>query len=336
MTRSPVRVALLAAALCLAALAGSLGDASASGRAARSAGHARASAPYLTGIGDEKVEMFRDPNWQQLHVQIARYIAPYDAVAHRDSLAQATAWIRAAEAQHLQIMVAFYHSEHNPTRLPSVALYQRYVQKFVKLFPKVRQYQSWDEANRGNVRGLFSSPSAAGAAQYYQALKRVCRPCTVIGLDILDQANIGPTLRYISEFKSAIGRLRTLMPTIWGLHNYSDVNRLQSWRTRELARVLGGQIWLTETGGIVQFGGAFPNNRGSGLARAARVLRYVFGLAGSEHRIKRMYIYNWTGGVNSTRFDAGLTDSHHKPRAGYVVVCRQLHARKCNVRVSNH
>ena len=41
-------------------------------------------------------------------------------------------------------------------------------------------------------------------------------------------------------------------------------------------------------------------------------------------------------GINSTRFDAGLTNSHDQPRAGYVVVCRQLHAAKCKVKVSSH
>ena len=104
--------------------------------------------------------MFGNPLWQQLHAKIARYIAPYDAAVRPYSLAQATSWIRAAEAQHQQILVAFYHSEYTPTKLPSVAVYQRDVQKFIKLFPHVRQYQSWDEANRGNVPRAFSSPSA--------------------------------------------------------------------------------------------------------------------------------------------------------------------------------
>ena len=54
------------------------------------------------------------------------------------------------------------------------------------------------------------------------------------------------------------------MPTIWGLHDYSDVNRFESWRTREVARALGGQVWLTETSGSVKFGGAFPNVHGGG------------------------------------------------------------------------
>jgi hypothetical protein len=95
-------------------------------------------------------------------------------------------------------------------------------------------------------------------------------------------------------------------------------------------------VWLTETGGIVQFGGAFPNRHGSGLARAAKVLNYTFNLAASQGQIRRLYIYNWTGGVNSSRFDAGLTDARNRPRMGYVIVCRHLHGSKCNQRLSNH
>ena len=223
--------------------------------------------------------MFTNPLFQQLHTKIVRYVVPYDAVAHPYSLDQAITFISAAEAAHQQVLVAFYHSEYTPTKLPSVATYQRDVQKFVKLFPHVTQYESWDESNRGNVKGQFSSPSAVAAAKYYQALMRVCKGCTVIGLDVLDAAVISPTLRYISEFKREISRLETVMPKIWGLHNYSDVNRLESWRTRDLVKALGGQVWLTETGGLVKFLPSFPNQHGSGLTRAAKVFKYMFALA---------------------------------------------------------
>ncbi len=327
--RSPRLIATLVVPLVL--VVGLMIAPSAVGKAQAPRAHA-ATSSYLTGIGDEQVEMFTNPLWQQLHTKIVRYIAPYDAVVHSYSLDKAITFIRAAEAQHEQVLVAFYHSEYTPTRMPSVAQYQHDVQKFVKRFPHVRQYQSWDEANRGNISRVLASPSAVAAAQYYQALIRVCHGCTVIGLDVLDQNNISPTLEYISEFKREIGRLRTVMPKIWGLHDYSDVNRLESWRTREISSALGGQVWLTETGGIVQFGGAFPNVRGSGLTRAAKVLKYTFAVAASQHQIKRLYIYDWTGGYTSTRFDAGLMNAHDQPRPGYVVVCKQLHGAKCNVK----
>jgi len=305
--------------------------------ATASAARAHAASTFLAGIGDEEAQMFNSPLWEQLHTKIARYIVPYDAVVHRDSLARARAWIEAAEAQHVKILVAFYHSEHSPTVLPSVASYKHDVQKFIRMFPNVRQYQSWDEANRGNIPGYLSSPSANAAAEYYQALIRVCNGCTAIGLDVLDQDNISSTLRYIAEFRHAVGRLHTIMPKIWGLHDYSDVNRFESWRTRDLIRVLGGQVWLTETGGIVKFGGAFPNAGGRGLARAAKVVTYTMNLAFAlASRVKRIYLYNWTGGTASSRFDAGLTDAHHKPRQGYVALCRIMRARHCGVSVSRH
>jgi len=311
---------------------GTLSQADAVARSSPTAPTAHAASSYLIGIGDEHPGMFGNPLYRQLNTKIVRYIAPYDAAVHPYSLDQAITFIDSAEALHEQVLVAFYHSEYTPTKLPSVASYQRDVQRFVKLFPNVRQYQSYDEANRGNEPGAFSSPSATLAAQYYQALLRVCKGCTVIGLDVLDAQFIGPTLRYISEFKHEIHRLETVMPTIWGLHDYSDVNRQEGWRTRDIVQAFGGQVWLTETGGIVKFGGAFPNEHGSGLTRAAKVLRFTFALAGSIPQIKRLYIYDWNGGTGSTRFDAGLTNAHEQPRPGYVVVCRQLHAVDCRVK----
>ncbi len=307
---------------------------------AGAASAARSRGPsYMTGVGDSQAEMFGNRLWQQLHTQIVRYVVPYDAAVKPYSLQRATAWIRAAEAQHVRILVAFYHSEYTPSRMPSVATYKRDVAKFVRLFPHVREYQAWDEANRGDVHSgaaQFSSPSAVEDAKYYQALKRSCLPCAVVGLDVLDQNNIYPTLGYIAEFKREIYRLRTLMPTVWGLHDYSDLNRFESWRTRDIVAALGGQVWLTETGGVVKFGGAFPNNHGSGLTRAARVLHFMFGVAASQPRIKRLYIYDWTGGTSRTRFDAGLMNAHYQPRPGYVVVCKQLHAAHCNVKAARN
>jgi hypothetical protein len=328
--RPRLRPSLLAAALAVIALV--LAAPGASGGATPP--RARIASGYLTGLGDESSLMFTNTYWTRLHTRIVRYIAPYDAAVHRDSLNNASAFIHAAEAAHVQVLVAFYHSEHTPTVLPSLGDYRYDVRKFVKLFPRVTQYQAWDEANRGNVPRAFSSPSAGATARYYQALIRACTRCTVIGLDVLDQQYIQPTLRYIAEFKHEIGRLQTVMPHIWGLHNYVDVNHLESWRTRQIVRALGGSVWLTETGGIVKFAEVFANRHGAGLARASKVLSYVFNLAAAVPRVKRLYIYNWTGGISSSRFDAGLMNAHGQPRPGYLIVCRALHAARCVAKLS--
>jgi len=324
--------------ICLAALTAALALAAAASSALGGprAPRAHAAGAYLTGVGDEHTAMFSNPLYQQLHTKITRYIAPYDAAVRADELGKAREWITDAEADNEQVLVAFYHSEHTPTKLPSVATYQKDVAAFVKDFPNVRQYQAWDESNRGNIAHVLASPSASTAAKYYQSLRRVCAGCTAIGLDVLDAAVITPTLRYIAEFKREVRRLHTPMPTIWGLHNYSDVNRFQSWRTRQLIAAFGGQVWLTETGGIVQFGTDFKNRHGAGLTRAAKALKFMFALAGRYPQIKRLYIYDWSGGDASTRFDAGLTNAHDQPRAGYLVVCRQLHGASCAVKIASN
>src|ERR1700680_4943266 len=85
---------------------------------------ARVSTSVQVGVGDEQTEMFRDRLWQPLHTRIVRYILPYDASVRGYSLKQATAWIRAAERQHQQVLVAFYHSLYTPTWMPSIASYQ--------------------------------------------------------------------------------------------------------------------------------------------------------------------------------------------------------------------
>jgi hypothetical protein len=337
-----ILLALLAVGSLLIGAASAL--AGSSGHAASASSNARAhtSSSFLTGIGDQQTNMFTNPLWLQLHTRIARYIAPYDTAARPYSLQLAREWIGQAEADHQQVLVAFYHSEYTPTKMPSVTVYQRDVKKFLALFPKVKQYQAWNEANRGTiveiVRGkrhtALVSPSASQSAQYYKALRAVCRGCSLTGLDILDGPSVSPSLRYIAAYKHEIAHLKVPMPQLWGLHNYSDTNRFQSTRTRAILAAVPGQVWLTETGGIVQFGSTFPNKKGAGLTRAAKALSYMFKIAASNSRIKRLYIFQWSGATGAARFDAGLTDPSYLPRPGYVVVCKQLHAAKCNVKVS--
>jgi len=254
------------------------------------------------------------------------------------SLTRATQWIRAAEAAHQQVLVSFYHSEYTPTKMPNIRTYEQDTRKFMKDFPNIHQYQPWDETNRGNVRysyEKYNSPTAVESAEYYKALRHVCPKCTILGLDILDQNAVGPTIAYINQFKNEIRRLRMPMPTLWGLHNYSDTNRFSSERTRAILAAVPGDVWLTETGGIVKFGGAFPNARGGGLKRAAKALGFMFAIASAHARIKRLYVYQWTGGTSSTIFDSGLTDAKHRPRPGYAIVCAHLHGAHCKVKVSS-
>jgi len=62
----------------------------------------------MTGIGDENAPACSKTRGGSPETKIVRYIAPYDAVAHKDSLNQAKAFIEAAEAAHQKVLVAFY------------------------------------------------------------------------------------------------------------------------------------------------------------------------------------------------------------------------------------
>lgn len=285
---------------------------------------AYAGASYLTGIGDEQSAMFSNPLYQRLGTRIARDIVPYDVVDQPADLATFRLWFQAASADGVAPLVAFYHSRATPLALPSPASYRKEIAKFIAMFPTIRAYQPWNEANRGNVAGQFDSPGAGLASKYYLALKAACRGCQVVGLDILDGRSIKPTIAYIKRFQAALRAAHRPWPTIWGLHDYSDTNRLRATGTKAVLKAVSGQVWLTETGGIVQFGAEFPNRAGRGLARAATALRYMFKLAAGSPRIKRLYIFQWSGSTAAVRFDAGLIGPEGAPRPGYLVVCKHL------------
>jgi len=272
--------------------------------------------------------MFASQGYKALHSRITRYIAPYNIVTTPGDLAVFQAWLAGANRDHAQPLIAFYHARVGGTKMPSVATYTKDVAKFFKLFPAIKNYTPWNESNRGNVSigggASFHSPTAGQAAQYYLAMKKTCRGCTIVGLEVLDGANPKPTIAYIHQFQSTVRSLHGTLPTVWGLHNYSDTNRFRDSGTKAVLAAVKGQVWLTETGGLVNFGGAFPNINGSGLTRADKAVKYMFKLAASNKRITRLYIYNWFGNPPDARFDAGLVNSDGSPRPAYFSVLKQL------------
>jgi hypothetical protein len=172
---------------------------------------------------------------------------------------------------------------------------------------------------------ICKKPKAAAA--YYMAARRVFTGAKVTGLDILDSANISCpqmycALRYVREFlKYAKPR-----PRYWGVHNYADTNRFDNKRTKALLKATkSGDVWLTETGGIVSLGKNFPYNQ----RRAAKALGCMFTLAKANRRITRLYVYQFNGIRRGRLFDAGLLNPDNSKRPGYEVV-RKRRARPCH------
>ncbi len=320
MTRTPLALIL---ALVIAALAAG----TALGSSTRAAAHT-SSGGRMVGIGDENPAMFTDPTWQALGVKVARFFTAYDVASGADpaALASLKVWLTAAQTAGVQPMVAFYHNNSSPKKMPSVATYTTDMRDFVAMFPTVKVLTPWNEVNRGNVRAPndnYDSPTPKQAAKYYLALKKVCPSCTVVGLDVLDSTNPGATISYINAFKVAVGSKH--MPHIWGLHNYSETNRFVDNGTKAMLADVPGQVWLTETGGLAEFKPHFPFN----LSRQAKATKYMFSLADSSRRITRLYIYSWFGGAGKNGgFDAGLVDATGAPRPSLCVVYEHLRGTK--------
>ena len=106
---------------------------------------------------------------------------------------------------------------------------------------------------------------------------------------------------WLAKFKrNAKGKAR-----IYGLHNYTGVNRKSSASTRLMLRNAPGEVWLTETGGILKFLPSFPRSE----SRQANRTKYMFKLAdkydrrrsGLRGRITRLYNYQWTGVAQAAR-----------------------------------
>jgi hypothetical protein len=144
-------------------------------------------------------------------------------------------------------------------------------------------------------------------------LKRACPHCTVLAADVLD-TNPGAMVRYLRAFQRYAARGR---PRLWGLHNYTDVNRFRSTGTRAMLRTVKGTVWVTESGGLDSFGRDFPPSS----SRQVRAERQMFRLARISARIRRLYIYSWSGGG---RFDAGLMSPSGAARPAYQVVAHEL------------
>jgi hypothetical protein len=76
-----------------------------------------------------------------------------------------------------------------------------------------------------------------------------------------------------------------------------------------------GQVWLTETGGVVRFARSF----GYDERRAARSTRHVLRIA-ARRKVRRVYLYQWSGAPLGARWDSGLVAADGRTRPALNVV----------------
>jgi hypothetical protein len=279
---------------------------------------APAHANFVVGIGEQNASIFGDTNFQKTKVKRIRYLVPYDWYKTKRQTAEVDGFMAAATAARSDVLVHFTartgcyrngsYSRSAKCRLPSVAAYRTAFKRFRTRFPAVRTYGVWNEGNH------VSQPTAHNpkrAAQFFLAARSLCRSCTLVAADVLDQRSMAGWIQ--TFLRNAKGKAR-----IFGLHNYVDVNRKRTSGTRELLRLVPGQVWMTETGGILTFLPGFRKNQ----TRQASATHYMFTLAdkfdtrkpGLRSKITRLYNYKWYGESKGARFDAGLVEKNGKAR----------------------
>jgi hypothetical protein len=288
---------------------------------------APANASVRVGVGEQDPAMFASPAWESLGLKRVRYLVAWDW-ARTGQLPLVDAFMSAARARGQDVLVTFTahwgcyedgrYSRSKVCRAPSASAYRTAVRTFDDRYPWVRTYSAWNEVNHIS-QPTFTRPDLA--VRYYRVLRRESRGRNfrVMAADVLDTANMH---RYLRSFlRRAPGR-----PRLWGLHNYQDVNNVTSADTRTMLESVPGEVWMTETNGIVKFGESRQWRYSE--SRAARCTRWMLRLAdrydsrrrGLRSRITRLYVYNWFGAPLGARFDSGLVDPDGTPRASYFVL----------------
>jgi hypothetical protein len=284
-----------------------------------------AEAKYRVGVGDQSAAMFDSARWQSLKLKRTRYIVPWDWAKSPAQIAETTGYMNRARAAGQQVLVTFAahrgcwngkrYSRSKACRAPSAKAYKNSFARFDNAFPWVKTYSAWNEVNHAS-QPTYRKPGLA--VRYYDVLRKLARKrkFKVMAADILDTSNMAPYLR--SFLRKAKGS-----PRLWGLHNYQDVNYRTSRDTRLMLSLVPGEVWLTETGGIVKF----ERFRYS-PSRAANRTKWMFRLAnrydsrqrGLRSKITQLYVYRWFGEASrSARFDAGLVNANGTPRKAYNV-----------------
>jgi hypothetical protein len=287
-----------------------------------------ADARYRVGLGEQAPSMFSSPLWQSLRLKQVRYLVAWDWRRTERERREVVAFMTAARARRQGVLVTFNaragcydgrrYARRPACRAPGARAYRRSVRRFDDRFPWVRTYSAWNEVNHVS-QPTFGRPRLA--VRYYRVLRGLSRRrhFRVMAADVLDTSNMRAYLR--AFLRMAPGR-----PRLWGLHNYQDVNRRTAADTRRMLEIVPGRVWLTETGGIVKFGGSgqWPYSE----RRAANRTRWMFRLAGRydtrrrhmRSRIARLFVYKWLGGGG--RFDAGLVNEDGTPRRAFYVIRR--------------
>ena len=266
--------------------------------------------PVQVGLSDQQSTTLTDPLFTWLGIRTARVIAPWDAALQPSR--DLDEWLAWAEWTGIEPLVSFTGAGRP---LPTVEEYDRAFAAFRARWPQVTTVSVWNEVNHPGQPTALHPEAVAG---YYRAVRARCPQCRVLAAEVLD---IRGMTTWLARFQAALGE----RPRLWGLHDYGDVTRRRAAATEAMLHAVDGEVWITETGGLVHFELADGTVRWPEDEERARAsLEYAFALADSNAgRIRRMYVYNWRE-APGRRWDSGLLAPDGRLRPSFWALAARL------------
>lgn len=269
-----------------------------------------AQARPIVGFADQKPSMFEDERFLDLGVRQARLNVPWDVLQEPTTLANVDAWMAGAKREKVAPLITVDRSRRKgmQSRNPTAAMLGTQVRKWRKRWRgQVKQISTWNEGNINKRPELV--------AQWYRAIRQACPGCTVLGADLVDRSNAGS---WAKRFVKAAKRT----PKAWGLHNYIDSNNFKTTNTRAFLKAVKGEVWLTETGGVLSRKRSTVRFKGKGPTHAAKATSFLFKsiVKVDPKRIKRVYLYSWSTAPNDRNWDSGVVGPDGKARPALRIV----------------
>jgi hypothetical protein len=269
------------------------------------------------GIADNKPDMFFDPRFASSGVAHARLSVAWDALSSPWQTQALDTWLNAARAANVTPLVSFGHSRIDRRSLPTPERFLFEFRRFRARYPWVNEFATWNEANHC---GEPTCHRPRLVAAYYRKLRRECPDCRLLAAEVLDMPNM---VSWVRTFKRAARE----EPRYWGLHNYIDANRGRTTGTRRMLRAVRGQVWFTETGGIVSRTNRRKVTFPESAKHAATATRFLFSkLVPLSRRVTRVYVYHWNADAPPSTWDSALIGPTGRARPAYKVVRRVLDA----------
>ena len=216
-------------------------------------GATAAQAKLAVGIADNKSDMFTDPRFTALKVKYVRVMVPYDAMHDFAQRTWLDGWMAGAKADGLSPLVTFDRSRKRTSHNPSAAQMATSLKDVRKRYPFVKEFATWNEAN------INKQPETV--ARWWLAMRKACptlhdprrRPARP-----QQRRHVGPALRQGGQADPE------------GLGPAQLRRRQPAARpgTRKLLKAVKGEVWFTETGGVVS-----RNNESASRSRPARPTR---------------------------------------------------------------